>query len=176
MELNLDNSTVTDAGLARLKGLKNLRPLFLYNTTATGSGLAGMTDSPLEQLTIGPRLTPDGIAAVALFSTLRHLTLQSRDVFAQAAQVLRAMKNLTHLRLATTRLSDNGLAALAGIKGLQLLDLSETLVTGDGLRHLAGMGGLQQLYLNSTPLQDGGLKRLQSACRTCTSSRSKIRA
>lgn len=45
---------ITDEGLKKLAGLRKLKRLSIVHTEITGVGLAGLEDSVVENLTIGP--------------------------------------------------------------------------------------------------------------------------
>jgi Leucine Rich repeat len=81
-ELYLDNSGITDAGLARLRGLKHLKFLDLTGTQVTDAGLvhlAGLRELYYLRLS-GTRVTDAGLAHLAGLRELRSLLLDGTRV------------------------------------------------------------------------------------------------
>ncbi len=138
-----NNQAVTDAGLAHLAGLKNLRVLYLHRTRVTGVGLSAVAES------------------------LRTLSLSYSPVTDEGLAPLRAAGRLRNLQLKSTRIGDQGLAHLAAIKSLESLQLSNTDITDDGLPSLAALTGLQQLSLRGTLVTAAGVADLQRALPNC---------
>lgn len=113
--LAMSRTSVSDTGLASLKGLTRLERLDLSrNTTVSDAGLkhlAGLTR--LEELNLGGTKISD--------AGLVHLS---------------GLARLKSLELFHTTVSDAGLRHLAGLTRLKSLSLSGTRVTDDGLKAL----------------------------------------
>jgi hypothetical protein len=105
-------SRVTDAGLAKVARLKNLRRLDLS----------------------GAVITPGGLKALASLPELQRLSLWNvASVDDSAAPYLETLGTLTSLDLSNTSIGDATLARLAKMSGLRRLYVSETKVTEAGL-------------------------------------------
>ncbi|MGE0605883.1 MAG: hypothetical protein AB7O62_02065 [Pirellulales bacterium] len=105
---------ISDAGLAHLAGLMNLKTLNLKNSTVTDEGLAALAGLPrLELLRLGSsQVRGPGLRHIAELAELRHLILQKAP------------------------LADAGLAHLHGLGKLESLYVEETETTPEGLRAL----------------------------------------
>ena len=111
---DLQNTKITDAGLAHLKGLKTLAWLSLNGTKVGDAGLVHLKD--LKQL--------------------EGLNLNDTKVGDAGLVKLRGLKNLEYLSLGGPNVSDVGLAQLKRMKRLRDLDLSKTKVTDAGVKAL----------------------------------------
>ena len=90
-ELNLAGSKVTDAGLAQVGQLPNLRRLHLEKTAVTDAGLAHLKNlANLEYLNLyGTAVTDAGLANLAGLKNLRSLYLWQSKVTAEGAANLK---------------------------------------------------------------------------------------
>ena len=107
VSLNLKGTSITDAGLARLKALAQLQKLHL------------------EQTAIGD----EGVAHLAKLTNLEYLNLYGTNVTDRALQSLTGLTNLRSLYLWQTGVSDEGVAKLqAALPELEIVrgaDLSK---------------------------------------------------
>ena len=127
-ELDLNGcESVTDAGLAHLRGLSRLRVLKLMDSGIKGPGLANL----------------EGMAE------LRELELHQVPVTDADLAHLSGLTHLEKLGLSGPGITDVGLAHLGSLN-LQWLRLSACPVTTAGLTHLRGMARLEVLTLNET--------------------------
>ncbi len=112
--VNLNNTQVTDAGLAQLQRLTGLHSLNLSDTEVTDAGMAHLQGlSGLEGLSlINTKVTDVGLA---------HL---------------QGLTGLQVLRLDKTQITDAGLAHLQKLTRLQGLTLTNTQITDAGLAQL----------------------------------------
>jgi hypothetical protein len=134
-----ERSSVTDAGLRRIRGLKGLRSLGLKGTRVTDAGLeclGGLTG--LERLDLGDTAIGD--------AGLAHL---------------RGLTGIQFLSLRGTRITDAGLEDVGDLTRLESLVLAETRVTDSGLRHLKRLAGLRVLKLWETGATDAGVRELR---------------
>jgi internalin A len=169
-ELNLSDAPITDVGLAHLKGLTNLRRLFLINsprpmaprlrvTDAGLASLAGMTR--LQELDLfGLGIRDAGMAHLAGMSDLQELGLMHSGVTGVGLVELGRMTKLIKLRLAETPLTDEGLANLPALPSLQELWLYRTKTTDAGLAHLTRFATLRTLRLGLENSSDAGIVHL----------------
>jgi hypothetical protein len=143
--LYLMSSQVTDADLAHLGALKNLKSLHVYHTKVTDAGLAH----------------------VAGLKKLEWLNFHNANVTDAGLAHFSRLKNLERLDLDNTMVTDAGLAHLAGLENLKVLDLDNTKVTDAGLADLAALTNLTWLLLNNTNVTDAGLATLRQALPKC---------
>jgi hypothetical protein len=105
--LNLSGTTISDAGIAKLAPLTELRELDISDTRITGAGLRAFPK--LERIKAwDTRITDANVAALA------------------------GMR-LTSLDLAKTAITDRALEALAANSSLRMLHLDGTKVTAAGV-------------------------------------------
>lgn len=136
---------VSDAGLAHLAGLKQLKVLVLDGTSVTGPGLAHLRGlGQLELLTLSSTpLTNDG---------LEHLA---------------ALTNLKTLIVSDTKISDDALRHIARVPWLESLQLVNTEITDAGLAHLESLRTLKSILLRGTKITREGRAALQNALPLC---------
>lgn len=159
--LYLDETSVTDAGLAHLAGMTSLRRLKLKQTRVTDAGLEHLEGlSDLESLSLSGAITDEGIEHLKNLSNLKYLDIGNTKVTNAGLRHVAEMKNLQVLYLHGTGIGDEGLAHVKGLPHLQELYLTGATITDDGLEHLAGCTNLQVLSLLYTPVTDAGLVHL----------------
>ena len=141
LRLHLGEAKITDASLARLQGVAELRGLYLDGMKITDAGLAH-----LEGLT-----------------GLQELDLEDTRITDAGLAHLKGLTGLQKLDLTYTKITDAGLAHLKGLAGLQKLDLTYTKITDAGLAHLKGLTGLRELDVGYTQITDAGLADLKKA-------------
>lgn len=126
---------ITDAGLAPLADLRQLKQLTLRGAAVSGAGLSCLSSMPdLEVLQLNStKLTDEG---------LTHLT---------------GLRRLRLVDLSDTAVGDAGLACLANLPNLDVLDLSRTLVTDKCLPTIRSLPFLRLLCLKGTAITDNGL-------------------
>jgi hypothetical protein len=112
-----------DAGLERLKGVSDLRSLFLDGTLVTDKGLE----------------------AIGGLRRLEILDLSNSQVTDRGLQHLSGLVGLKILYLANTGITDAGLAELAGLEGLKIIHLKGTQASDSGIAGLKQ--ALPQLYV-----------------------------
>jgi hypothetical protein len=136
---------ITDEGLVHLRGLTNLKVLYLYNTSVEGPGLRHLTRlKRLEYLALnGAPVTDEGLSQIARFPRLRSLNV------------------------AATRITDDGLKHLAGLRTLEQLRLSDMDITDTGLVHLEGLTAATSIEIARTKVTGAGIRRLQAALPKC---------
>jgi len=110
--LNLDDTSVSNAGLVNLKGLTSLSDLSLSYTQVSDAGLAH-----LKGLT-----------------SLLNLRLARTQVSDAGLVHLKGLTNLSFLDLRDTHVTDAGLAHLKGLTNLSSLYLNGTQVTDAGMK------------------------------------------
>ena len=168
--LNLDNTQITDAGLAHLKGLTALQGLYLENTHITDTGLAHLKElTCLQQLHLGETpVTDAGLAHLERLTALSSLYLGNTQVTDDGLAHLKGLTALQSLDLENTQITDAGLAHLEGLTGLRQLDLANTQVTDNGLAHLQGLTALFGFILRTLKSRTMGSQRSARLCRTAS--------
>ena len=167
--LYLMGTPVTDDGLAHLRGLKNLRFLDLTGTKITDAGLShlrGLTNLQSLDLT-GTKITDAGLAHLRELTNLSLLKLTGTKITDAGLAHISELTNLRSLYLYGTPVTGVGLAHLRELTNLQTLGLNGTQVTDDGLVHLQGLKNLQFLYLSGTQVTDERVRQLQADLPEC---------
>jgi Leucine-rich repeat (LRR) protein len=157
----------TDAGLAGVGSLTNLRELDLFRSEVTDAGLAKLAGlRALENLSL--RSTKIGDAGLAHLRGLRGLTtlsLRGTRVGDAALRTVAGMQGLVWLDLGYTKVTDAGLAHLLGLRSLASHDLYGTAITDEGLGTVGKIGTLTSLCLSGTPITEAGIPKLSGLRR-----------
>jgi hypothetical protein len=100
IELNVSSDKVTDAGVARLAGAKQLRQLNLASEQISDEGVAELCRLPrLRYLEINsPRLTGAGLAQLAKIKSLRLVTLDTTLITPSEEEAFRKARPDVNLR------------------------------------------------------------------------------
>ena len=161
-ELLLNRTRVSDAGLGHLKGLTNLSLLQLAHTQVTDAGLTDLKGLiKLAELDLSDtQVTDAGLANLATLKNLSVLNLGGTKLTDSGLMKLEGLTKLAELDLAGTRITDRGLPHLSTLTNLYMLDLSYTAVTDAGLTHLKGLKKLSTLKVFGTAVSDGAIKAL----------------
>jgi Leucine-rich repeat (LRR) protein len=136
--LSLEDTAVTDAGLAHLAALTNLTSVSLGNSRVTDLGLAHF----------------NGLTKLAA------LRLNDTQVTDAGLAQLEGLTRLNRLELSNSRVTDAGLAHLAALTKLEILRLDGTHITDAGLANLKGLTGLRSLLVWKTEVTDSGVADL----------------
>jgi hypothetical protein len=152
LELN-DCEGVTDAGVAALGGLRELKVLYLADCPrVAGHGLLQLSQVALEDLDLSNRSLLPGVvglsaAGVAAAGSLRALRVDARAFGDAGAQALPRMAHLTTLSARRSALTCVGAAALVvAAPALRELDLdSSTYLCAGGAAALAALPALRRI-------------------------------
>jgi Leucine-rich repeat (LRR) protein len=179
---------VSDAGLAYLTTLLELRTLRLRGTGVTGDGLAhlkglsalttlelpsaGMTLKQLapvgalkslEHLSITPPPEHDAyLAFMSGFPRLKEINLKDISPTPRRLATVGKLTGLERLDLESDHVDDRGLSYLKGLTNLKELRLSSELASDAGLQHLGGLTGLKVLELRGSRFTDLGFQHLRN--------------
>jgi len=145
LSFGLFGSRVDDAGMEHLKGLTNLRSLYLCTNQVTDAGMEHLKG----------------------LRNLRTLDLGVWQVTDAGLECLQGLRNIETLGLAGTQVTDTGLEHLKGMTELKFLDLRTTRVTDAGLEHLKELPHLYALQLSDTRVTIEGVERLKQALPCC---------
>jgi hypothetical protein len=141
--LVVDLTDVSDAGLAQLERLRNLRWL----TISTHPPCS--TDELLRRLKVLPHL--------------RGLNLDRSDVTDAGLRHLKGLIHLELLGLEGTGLTDDDIIYLNGLTSLRHLYLDGTRISDKGLVDLEHLVNLKSLRLKGTSVSGSGVRSLQKA-------------
>lgn len=136
--LCLAHTQVTDAGLAKLRGVERLNWLDLSFTETGDAGCSRFADAArLNQLSLEKtRVTAASIGVIAGLRLLEELDLSQTAVTDEDLAGLGRLAKLKTLWLTGTAVTDRGLAALESLRSLETLEVSGTAVTPEGLANL----------------------------------------
>ncbi len=139
-DIRLEGSRfVGDACAATLARFPTLRKVEIHMTGLTDAGVKLLAGLPLETLWLGPRITDEGMTAMAGIPTLRHIDICAHMV------------------------TDEGVAAIVGLRNLEVVWLSRCSVTDASIPVLSGMTGLKELNVNYTGVTPEGMAKLRAA-------------
>lgn len=158
------STTVTDDGLAHLKGLSSLRLLALDDLWVGTAGIAHLKDLPgLAELYLAGTLVDDeSISVISTMPPIRKLRLARTQIGDAALESLTACSNLEELDLSeNSQLTDAGMVSLGKITSLKKLNLWRVQINDEGALALAPLTGLKWLNLDNTKLSDAGLPVLK---------------
>ena len=157
---------ITDAGLVHLRGLKNLKRLWLDRPQYTGAGVQFLADlKSLESLHPSSGITDHDLAAIGGLGSLRELWIVGSPVTDEGLRHLSSLKSLNKFYL--LRCKEVTTSGLAHLRGLPLKSLSlDPCVPGDSrLAFLEGLPELETLNIKATALREEDLASLGKLTR-----------
>ncbi|MBC8875995.1 MAG: protein kinase [Planctomycetes bacterium] len=136
--LDLNFTSIRDGSLSRIKTYRSLRTLDLVAAHISDEGARRLAELGwLEELNVrGTDITDDGVAHLGRLKDLRRLTLDHLPITDVSIGHLKGLSNLTHLSVMHTDVSDKGLESLRELKNLEEIWLVGTSVTTEGIAHL----------------------------------------
>ena len=163
-QVSLYNTSVTDAGLAHLRSLKDLTRLVLRCPELTGAGLKNLSAEKLANLNLANSgVTDSGLKSLAALPNIDTLILSRTAITDDGLVHLQELPNLVSLDLTSTHINGSGLAHLESHAKLKTLRLGDSTVTNDGLSHIPPLPNLENLTLRSTGVTSlASLTRLKS--------------
>ncbi len=161
-ELCVSGRGITDAGLRHLKGLTELETLFLAETSVTDAGLAYLAGlAKIYSLAVTKtNITDAGLEHLAPLRRLRELCLYDTKVGDEGLVHLSGLPKLEALILSGTQVTDRGLGTLGEMPQLTCLLLTSTGITDAGLKHLENLRKLEVLHLRGNDITDVGVEHL----------------
>jgi internalin A len=128
----LDATAVTDAGVAHLARLNNLKKIHIN----------------------GSKITDESLVLLSSLPSIESLSLQENHFSDKGFSCLQGEKRLKDLwaGLGDLQVTDAGLVHLKDFKYLQLLDLQNSKISAQGLEQLRGLHNLKSLWLGGTPV------------------------
>lgn len=141
-----DAENVSDAGVAYLEKLKNLKNIHLSK--------AKITDESLRVLARLPRI--------------ETLSLQQNHFSDDGLAYLRATPSLKRLYvgIGENKITDEGMTHLSSLPNLELIDIQNSKVTDRGLEYLKNLPKLREIWAGSTQITAEGEKRIKEAIPT----------
>jgi hypothetical protein len=138
-----DAKSVTDRGISRLVGLKNLKNIHISQSN----------------------LTDDSLALLSRLPSMAEMSLQGNHFSDEGLARLNGRERLKRLYigLGDGPIRDAGLAHLKDFKKLETLDLQNAKITAQGLEQLKGLPNLKSLWLGGTSISKKDVQRLQEA-------------
>ncbi len=161
----LYETNITDAGLKTLGGMPQLRSLQIAATKITDRGLAEVARLPnLETLwLVQTAVTDAGVASIQHLPKLEQLALDRTQVTDACVPLLKNLPQLRKLYLGGTAITDQGLKELGELHNLTELGIMHIKITDAGLKHLAGLTNLTKLILTTEHVSPAGLRSLQAS-------------
>ena len=170
-ELFLAGPGVTDAAMAHIAQLVNLRSLNLFACPVTDEGLAKLAAlRALEDLTMmgDSDVTIGGLNKLNCLDRLTHLRVHSLSQNGAPLQI-ENLSQLEYLMISTEKGStfhDADLACLANLKRLKWVQMGTQLgITDAGMAHLSGLRAMDRLVIGGTGVTDRGLAVLANMPR-----------
>jgi Leucine-rich repeat (LRR) protein len=161
--LKIGGPEIDDQVLELVAKMQQLTGLSLDSCNISDSGVAGLTQLPLEDLTIFQcaAITDQGLNVLAAYDQLRRLTL--RDVAARgtALEKLPQPDRLVALNMEQSGITDAEVPLLARFTQLESLNLGQTRLTDEAIEALAQLTWLKELTLTQTGITDEGAARLR---------------
>lgn len=162
--LVIDEAQVTDAGLAHVKGAKELVELVAAGLPITDAGMKVLQNfSALKRLNLSScrRITAGGMQNLAGLRNLEELNLQDTTIADQGLAHLSKLVRLKSLNLEGIRVGDAGVAHLKTLTALRTLNLYGAQITDRGLEDLKQLKNLEELNLSyCRKITDGGLEHV----------------
>ena len=157
-------NALMDKQLIYLRRFKNLEYLNLYEAAVSDAGLAHLAElTNLKHLDFGINsgITDRGLAHLKGLINLRHFAVISEDITDAGLGHLEGLVNLEHLQLSGADITDDGLVHLKTLKNLVHLDLDSTLISDAGLVHLAKdkLPNLERLLVRATEVTPAGVEQ-----------------
>ncbi len=171
-ELRMNQTSISNAGLAHLKDVPWLETIELRETRITNEGLKHLKDKPMLWLDVSiTSITDEGLEHLKGFKKIQQLRLNRLKITDAGLEHLAGLSSLRLLELTDTQITDEGLKHVRRLNNLTWLMLTGTKVSDTGLEELHGLSGLRTLYLERTKVNDAGVAKLKGTLPNCKMSR-----
>ena len=157
---------ISDNELVRLKGLTHLEQLAFSFDDVSDTGLAqlrGLVQLRGLWLSRNGMITDSGLKQLAELTKLEVLTLSRTKITDAGLEHLKGLSQLTALDLGDTQITDAGLEHIKNFGALRFIILKNTKVTDGGLAHLKGLRELRGLWVSGTNVTEEGMQDLKNA-------------
>lgn len=162
---------LTDAAIAKLRNLKQLKVLDLMHTFVTGKGVEALAHlSNLEQFTVDDLhlLTPASMKALGSLPNLRRIP-ELPSGATELIEPLAGLRKLEVLRISGQDLTDEGLSHVKKLSSLKQLEILHCQVTDVGLAQLANLKRLEELDIRGVDrVTAAGVQQLRERLPNCT--------
>ncbi len=163
-EVRLYGQRITNASVASLAALPELRTLSLEETAIDGRGLAALAQLPrLRTLDLRgtTSLTGDAWKHLARLSDLEQLVLVRTSISNEQLAMLASLDGLRLLDLrGCEQLTENSIQYLIGLENLRDLRIGGNMASDAALRSVAALSTLESLTIEDAPVTDAGLDAL----------------
>lgn len=158
---------ITDAGIAHVARLKDLRDLQLLGTSIGDDGVSHLTRlSRLEHLSLSSKhMTGAGLESLGRLTRLQSLLVNfsGGDFSDDRKQCLKGLDRLTVLSLRGVYMTPEQIRCIGRLPRLRNLSLTDRDVTDESLVVLSHIPNLERLTLGSVSVTAAGLKHLEEA-------------
>jgi Leucine-rich repeat (LRR) protein len=163
--LNLQGSKVTNAGMASLKKLPNLKSITVTGTMVNNDGLASIAEIPtLERLEAnGNGVKDTGISALKAVPGLRVLFINNAQLTPEGFAALGDLSNLEELHIGDTTLSDATFSGIAALPNLKSLHIHRCGVSDKSMGMLTHLKEIRELDIGYCPINGNGLLEMEKA-------------
>jgi len=171
IEVKLDNTDATDAGMKFLRPLKNLLIFTANRTLITGAAMSDIGKlSSLERLELaGTRLNDASMGKMEALTGIHLLVLTQSGIGDEGVSHLQALRNLERLWInENPRITDKGLSYLVRLPHLHDLDLTGTGVTANSVKYLVQCKSLKHLDLDFGKYSPTDMAKLHAALPGCS--------
>jgi Leucine-rich repeat (LRR) protein len=160
VELNLADTWVSDADMAKVAALHHLRKLDLSHTRITDRGMEYL--AALENVTelncnFAEYITEDGVAHIRNWKRLERLNLRGTKVTSKVFDSLAKLTSLRALDLSSTQIEDEGFEQLSSLTKLESLAIGANRLSGAALPLLKLAPSLRELDVGGLQRVDSGL-------------------
>ncbi|MGV3608998.1 MAG: leucine-rich repeat domain-containing protein [Planctomycetaceae bacterium] len=184
--LNIDGEMASDVGFEHLGTCSKLESLYIeYANTLTGRGIEalahvplrhlGFSESPLakdaisalskltslETLGLAGRLSPEDLAALGPFASLKKLWLSDCRLTGEGLRSLAPLHQLEKLHVNMSGLGDEDMELLASFTHLKRVSLSHSRVTDAGLMKLAPLKQLVEMEVTGSQVTQAGVNEFR---------------
>ena len=164
-DLRLDNTDVSDAGVAILIKSGKIRRLNLGSTKITAKSIQLLTKLPnLKDLVVQYNVLSDSVKdSLPNIRKLEELNLSRTGIGDQTIMAMGRLKNLTDIDLSDNKkVTNRGIASLSSLPRLRQIILSNTGVTPAVSKILKKFPSLEGIKFNRQDLKPGELEKMQA--------------
>lgn len=155
-ELHVDDTGVTNAGLAHVDGNDTLTKLSFLRSGVNSGCLAYFSEAPLEFIGLSG-LNDGGMEVLSKFTSLKTIqAFRGISVTDAGMSHIVKLKNLEHLQLEAPAITDASLGYIGSLSQLSRLHLRHSGLVGTGFSNLT-LPRLTAVGLSDSEVTDGGL-------------------
>ena len=158
--VDLRGSWVTDADLAQIARMPDLRKLDLSLTKIGDHGMQELKPAPAItdlDLSFAELITDGGLSAIKGWKNLKRLSVRGTKITDMTVQYISGITSIEALDLGYVQVTDVGLDPLTALVNLKELAIGGNKLTDTGLQPLRQLSGLTYLDLSGAQRTDSGL-------------------